>query len=304
MSQPHIAIIGAGAIGQLFYHQLANIESEHCAKISLVARNAIASQMLSITKMDGSLTSLEAPILDQQSLVNIDLLIVCVKAYQVEPLLTPLLNQLNPHCHIILLHNGMGPHLAIAEMLKQYPNMGLSLATTSFGALKLEKWHVKHTGMGQTQLGHYTGVMLKPQLIDVLLKALPNSHWQPKIINALWQKLVVNCAINPLTAYFNCLNGELSNMQYQDDITSIINECITVAKLDGVELDEVGCTSLVYKVIEQTSKNSSSMRQDVLNQRQTEIDYISGYVVKRATAHNLNADINQLYLSRVNGLSD
>lgn len=43
----------------------------------------------------------------------------------------------------------------------------------------------------------------------------------------------------------------------------------------------------VHQVIESTAENTSSMLQDILAQRHTEIDYITGYLLKRARAHGI-----------------
>ncbi|MGL5664539.1 MAG: 2-dehydropantoate 2-reductase, partial [Shewanella sp.] len=119
-----IAILGAGAVGQLICHQL------HSAglAVGLIARETSASTSeatdgqdlvfcpLPSTDADTDSVSYRVPTfsLDSTSLQQIRLLIVCVKAYQVIDAISPLLDILSPKCHILLLHNGMGPHLALA----------------------------------------------------------------------------------------------------------------------------------------------------------------------------------------------
>ncbi len=308
-----IGILGAGAVGQLICHQL------HCAGLSvgLISRNldvltgleAVNWQMLDFQPIDASQSAtLEAsdtyqvPLLraEPTALASLQLLIVCVKAYQASEALSPLLPKLPEQCHILLLHNGMGPHLAIAPQLK---GRGLSLGTTSQGVLRQAQWRVKQTGQGLTQFGHFTGPQLDNALCHALLKAIPNSEWVEAIIPCLWQKLAVNATINPLTAIHQCPNGTLVQTEFTQTIANILEELIEVAALDGITLDRAKLTERVYRVIELTSTNFSSMHQDVAHNRHTEIAQINGYICERAAANNTTAPINAKLCEQVNQLT-
>ena len=307
MTKHRIGVVGAGAIGQLIFQQLSTSTSPLPNKLSvqLICRESESQQQtLFFTNINHAVQHKMMTVLGQHTpkIKKLDVIIVCVKAYQVDDLIDALLPTLAQNCHIILLHNGMGPHISLARKLSDYPQMGLSLATTSQGALRSAKWQITHTGIGQTTLGHYSGLALKQPLKEAILEAIPNASWHDHILSALWQKLVINCAINPLTAFYQCKNGQLANDEYKAEITQIITECIIVAKADNVELDDLACHELVYQVITLTSNNLSSMYQDIYHQRQTEIDYISGYIVARGTHHNINVPANTLNLQRIKSL--
>ncbi|MFB2680092.1 ketopantoate reductase family protein [Shewanella mangrovisoli] len=305
-----VAILGAGAVGQLICHQL------HSAglAVGLIAREASATTSeatdwqelvfcsLPSTDADTDSVSYRVPTfnLDSTSLQQIRLLIVCVKAYQVIDAISPLLDKLSPQCHILLLHNGMGPHLALAPKLQ---GRGLSLGTTSQGVLRQSRWQVKQTGQGLTQFGHFTGPALPQALRDGLLNAIPNSEWVEAIISSLWQKLAVNAAINPLTALHQCPNGTLAQAQFTQTITSILDELVEVAAHDGIALDRQMLEERVYRVIELTAANFSSMHQDVAHHRPTEIEQISGYICDRASAHGLSAATNAQMCQAIKQLS-
>ncbi|MCK8045761.1 2-dehydropantoate 2-reductase [Shewanella sp. 1CM18E] len=297
-----ICILGAGAIGQLIYHQLAE---QSQSRLSFISRDANSSvQPLRFTTIDGQVINHKAALIGQADyqthLSQIDLLIVCVKAYQVSDALKPILPRLSANAHILLLHNGMGPHLEVISMLK---GRGLSLGTTSQGALKLDKWHVKQTGNGLTQLGSSQALTQLPplpvKLKQLLLSAIPQSDWYSEILPLLWQKLAVNVAINPLTAIFNCLNGELAADKHKQVIANAVSELVVVAKHDGIELDLDFLLQRVYQVIELTANNFSSMHQDVQHQRKTEIDAINGFVLQRAAVHQLEVPVNLSLLQQI-----
>ena len=304
-----IAILGAGAVGQLICHQLTTAGMS----VGLIGRDSIASiqQTLSVTPLalandnqqKTHALQYSVPILAANALDNIRLVIVCVKAYQVLDALLPLLNQLPRQCHILLLHNGMGPHLALAPLIDaQADGRGLSLGTTSQGVLRQASWQIRQTGQGLTQFGHFAGTELTEHYRNALLTAIPNSEWVDAIVPCLWQKLAVNAAINPLTALYQCPNGTLAEPGFSDMIKGILDELVTVATLEGVPLDKQLLHDRVYQVIRLTAGNFSSMHQDIAHQRRTEIDQINGYICERARAHGLSAPVNADLWARVKQL--
>lgn len=305
-----IAILGAGAVGQLICYQL------HSAGLAVgfIARDSSVSNLEAthwqdlvfspFTPSDANTASVSYRVprlrAENTSLQQVQLLIVCVKAYQVIDAISPLLDKLSPQCHILLLHNGMGPHLALTPMLN---GRGLSLGTTSQGVLRQSRWQVRQTGQGLTQFGHFTGPLLPQALRERLLSAIPNSEWVEAIIPSLWQKLAVNAAINPLTALHQCPNGALAQVQFTQTIANILDELVNIAAHDGVELDRQRLEDRVYKVIELTAANFSSMHQDIAHHRPTEIEQINGYICARANAHGLSAPINAQMCQAIKQLS-
>ncbi|EGM70904.1 2-dehydropantoate 2-reductase [Shewanella sp. HN-41] len=294
-----IAILGAGAVGQLICHQLVTAGMN----VGFIGRNALrpSQQTLSFTPLVSANNCQQqpqeihysVPIFAADALDNIRLVIVCVKAYQVLDALAPLLKHLPSQCHILLLHNGMGPHLALAPLIDgQAGGRGLSLGTTSQGVLRQTRWQIKQTGQGLTQFGHFAGLPLDEHYRRALLHAIPGSEWVDAIIPCLWQKLAVNATINPLTAIHNCNNGTLAQPKFYDTISNILDELVNVATHDGISLDRHYVQERVYRVIELTAANYSSMHQDIAHQRRTEIDQINGYICERAKAHNLSAPAN------------
>ncbi|WP_283627843.1 ketopantoate reductase family protein [Shewanella baltica] len=305
-----IAILGAGAVGQLICRQLTVAGMN----VGFIDRNALESgqQVLSFTPLasaDDNLQQTQAipysvPILSADALDNIRLVIVCVKAYQVLDALSPLLKQLPSQCHILLLHNGMGPHLALAPLINAQANgRGLSLGTTSQGVLRQAHWQIKQTGQGLTQLGHFAGAELTEHYRNALLAAIPSSEWVDAIVPCLWQKLAVNAAINPLTTLYQCPNGKLAEPDFSEMIKGILDELVIVAAHDGVSLDQSFLHDRVYQVIRLTAGNFSSMHQDIAHQRRTEIDQINGYICERAQAHGLSAPVNAELWARVKQLA-
>lgn len=296
VDEKNIAILGAGAVGQLIYQQL--FANGHAPLF--ITRGHEQQQSITFTALDGQVTESAATLLctrsDPSLFEHIQLLIVCVKAYQVSDALKSIIDKLPEECHILLLHNGMGPHLEVAELLH---GQGLSLGTTSQAALKKSRWHIAQTGQGSTQLGHLTGPHLSRELKACLLNDIQGCQWCEPILPSLWHKLAVNAAINPLTAIHNCHNGALTQAQYRQQISDVVYELVEVASADGVKLDKSALINRVFEVIELTGANYSSMHQDIANRRKTEIESINGFVVQRAQQHQLSAKENLSLLEQV-----
>ncbi|GIU04666.1 2-dehydropantoate 2-reductase [Shewanella sp. c952] len=303
-TQPQISIVGAGAIGQLIYQQLSSANHSNAVSINFISRTETSQQQsLTFTNLAQQQTTQMAEFVGRNDwshkLLKTQLLIVCVKAYQVIAALKPIIKLLSPNCHILLLHNGMGPHLDVSQMLN---GQGLSLGTTSQGALKQSPWHTAQTGQGVTQLGAFSGALMNETVKRTLLSCIPQSQWYEDIMPMLWQKLAINVAINPLTAIHNCRNGELAAEQYRNIITAAVTELVQVAAAESIVLDLEGLLTRVYQVIELTASNYSSMHQDVQHQRKTEIEAINGFIVLMASRHTIRAEINQQLFASITAL--
>ncbi|MCX2759022.1 2-dehydropantoate 2-reductase [Vibrio sp. Sgm 22] len=285
----NITIVGPGAIGSLWAIKL--LQAGH--NVSLWSRSPETSIDLSLDKQ----VSLSFSNNNIEKLSASDLVIFTVKAWQLEEATTPLLQHLDPDTILMFMHNGMGAVDNIATRIDAHP---IVLATTTQAAFKPDRKSVSHTGLGQTQLGAFN---LKGQqctfLVDVLEHALPAVSWNPEIKTALWTKLAINCAINPLTGLEQIKNGELADQRFEGILSSIVEELTQV-----IQAEEIACSfdeleASVKQVIQATAQNNSSMKQDMFYQRKTEIDFITGHLIKTALKHQIEVPVNQNLFAQV-----
>ncbi|NIY92823.1 2-dehydropantoate 2-reductase [Vibrio diazotrophicus] len=288
----NIVIVGPGAIGSLWAYKLH--QAGH--KVSLWGTKQNQQWMLAADDSPEISFNYNQP----QTLIDADLLLITVKAWQVEAAITPLLPHVNKDAILLFMHNGMGAVEDIAELISDYP---VVIATTTHGALKTDAHHVKHSGVGQTQLGAFN-FSDKPNkkgeqctfLVDVLNHALPAVSWNSNIQLALWNKLAINCAINPLTAIHQCLNGELAEEKFRPTLNAVVDELVSVMQAEKIPVDRNQLTTTFDNVIRATAANKSSMHQDIFYRRQTEIDFITGYLVRKAQQHGIEVPANtELY---------
>jgi len=285
-SSANIAIIGNGAIGQLWAHYLTLAGHQ----VTLIGRrDGAAIQAYQLQTLAGDSLSQPMRYLGSKLPKSPELLIVTTKAYQVADALNPMLSQL-VHCPIVLMHNGLGS----VEQLALSPSHQVLLATTSHAALKSEQG-IAHTGKGQTTLGRYQGIdrCSAQSIVDLLNHALPLVTLSEDIEATLWRKLAINCVINPLTALNKCTNGQLSDAQYQPQIGRIITEISHLMQAMTIDLDETSLHQTIAQVITDTARNYSSMHQDIIHQRPTEIEHINGYVVRKGQEHGIATPENE-----------
>lgn len=288
----NIVILGPGAIGRLWAYQLHKAGHQ----VALWGTQPAGEYCL----IQDELAPITLAYNQPATLEQADLLLVCVKAWQVGTALLPLLDKLAPQTILLFIHNGMGALDTLTERLSDHP---LLMATTTHGALKQGAHHVMHTGQGTTQLGAVNAQGERCDfLVDVLNHALPHVLWTDNIRYALWHKLAINCAINPLTAIENCRNGQLADANYRPLLNQLINELVSVMRAEQVPIEPQQLTESIDRVIEATSQNYSSMQQDVAHQRPTEIDFITGYVIKKAAQHSLAVPVNQSLYQHIHSL--
>ncbi|WP_039986236.1 2-dehydropantoate 2-reductase [Vibrio owensii] len=285
----NILILGPGAVGSLWATKFKLAGHN----VSLWGRSSNSEQLLQLDDNPTiSFSNQHIP-----SVQNADLIVVTVKAWQVESAIEPLLPYISTDTIIMLMHNGMGTAQLIEAKLADNP---LIVATTTHGAYKPNKEQVLHTGQGNTQLGGFNAKGAQCDfLAEVMNHALPEVNWNPNINAALWTKLAINCAINPLTAIQQCKNGELAAPEFATELANITRELVEVMNKEGIKVDFDSLHTTIMQVVNATAANYSSMRQDVYHQRRTEIDFITGYLLKAAKKHHISTPENAKLYQRI-----
>ena len=111
--------------------------------------------------------------------------------------------------------------------------------------------------------------------------------------NQQWNKLFANAVINPITTITREKNGIVLSMELESLVEKIIEECLSVAKEEGYLFSKSNVLESVLSVASKTFMNTSSMLQDVLNRRRTEIESINGYVIRLADKHAIPVPVNK-----------
>lgn len=277
-----ITVLGCGALGQLWLTAL--YKQGHEVQGWLRVPQPYCS--VNLIDTDGSVFNQTLIANDPTFLQHSDLLIVTLKAWQVFSAIKNLKSSLSPDCPVLLLHNGMG---TVSELV-DLPNPLLLGVTTH--AARRDGNMIIHVASGTTHLGpgNQAGKAFS-ELAERLHLVLPDIAWHDDITSAVWQKLAVNCVINPLTAIYNCPNGAL--ILHHEQVATVCQEVAQVMGREGYHTTAESLLCYVEQIIESTGQNISSMLQDVRLQRHTEIDYITGYLLQRARAHGITVPENR-----------
>ncbi|MDX1302442.1 2-dehydropantoate 2-reductase [Photobacterium sp.] len=282
-----ITLLGAGAIGGLWSCQL--VKQGH--KLQLWTRKDVKTINLAFQGLNQTETELFTfHCNDKAAVTESDCIVITVKAFQVEQALRDILPFISPETPVVIMHNGMGTQQMVHQRL---PNNPIIYATTSQAAFKPHPRQVNHTGLGPTWMGAENSAGKNFDfLAEVFNQALAPCQWHQDIAQPLWHKLAINCAINPLTAKHQCQNGELARSEFNYLLSQICQEVAAVMSAEGYRVTARELKQHVDRVIAATATNFSSMNQDICQQRPTEIDYITGYLIARAKVHAIPVPIN------------
>lgn len=293
--QPNnIVIVGQGAMGLLWYHQLS--QASHSANISLLASNQSKLSASELKSAQYQFTSFGQkhvaiyPLVYAQAaeIKRANVIVLCVKSYHIASALQHITKDINPQCKIILAHNGMGTFEEVAKLLPA--NQPILAMLTTHGCLRKSELNIEHTGLGHSDIGLLAGElssMQQNELSNLLSHALPTVTFHSNIANKQWLKLAINCVINPITAINDIDNGEVNNKRYVELIEQLLTEITVISQKEGVKLILTDLQDMVTKVAQATAKNCSSMRCDVLANRPTEVDYINGFIHRLGKKHNI-----------------
>ena len=128
---------------------------------------------------------------------------------------------------------------------------------------------------------------------EALRAAKFNLHIVEDAQSLIWGKLVINAAINPLTALLRVPNGQLlERPSARRMMSSLAHETAQVASAEKIDLPFKDPIAAAEDVARRTGPNHSSMFQDVLRGAPTEIDAICGAVVKAGQKHQIQTPAN------------
>ncbi len=219
--------------------------------------------------------------------------LIPVKAFDTVAAVIELLPHLSPTAQLVLCHNGMGTIDDVRALLA--PEQGLWFASTTQGAYKPSLQQVRHTGFGETMLGacNEAAKCSGATIAQELTIALGPLQQVADITPYLWQKLAINCVINPLTALLQLKNGALLKPEYQPQIQQLLTEFVSIANACGQQFTVSQLQQLLLRVQQTTADNYSSMQQDVANNRRTELTAITGFLLQQATRLKIAAPAQQ-----------
>ena len=245
-------------------------------------------------------------------------LIVTVKAPHTVNAVRAYAHRLTPQSTVLFVQNGMG---VIDEINKEvFPSETdrphYMVGVLSHGLHGKDPFDVVYAGDGTLALGLLAEKEQYPASARYLLRTVTRTPVfvamglnPTELLQQQLDKLAVNAVINPLTALLDCLNSELLNSFYVTRVMRLLLAEVSLVFRSLPELqnvlnvnmrfDSARLESMVVRVAKLTGQNRSSMLQDLKAGRETEIDYINGYVVRRGEELGIHCVTNYAIMQMV-----
>jgi 2-dehydropantoate 2-reductase len=291
-----LAVLGPGALGCL----LSALFREAGVEVSLVdyRPDRVARLRLRgilVHSLERVQRVVEVPIGLAPEVGPCDLTIVAVKAYQTETAARVLPALMSEGGVALTLQNGLGN---LETMARTVGTSRLLAGVGLLGVTRQDEGRIIHAGRGVIYIGAPAGSRVSASEVAAVVDLFRGAglECQPRedIEAVLWEKLVINAGINPLTALLRVPNGALLKLPEAWEVAvAAAVEAQAVAQAAGLTLSGDPAARL-RQVCANTAANRSSMLQDILAGRPTEIEAMNAQVAARGRALGLPTPANDL----------
>ncbi|MCF0238377.1 MAG: ketopantoate reductase family protein [Sphaerochaetaceae bacterium] len=296
LDKMNILVLGAGAMGSLFGGYLSRHNNVVLLDVAAPVVDAINTNGLVINEKDestGNYSVKAVTSISQEPSFKADLIVVFVKAMYSKSALDSVKSAITEDTYIMSVQNGSGHE----ELLSQYVSEDhVLIGTTQHNSAVLAPGVVRHGGSGLTHVGRINGDVTG---LDVLAQNFTSCNLETDCksdLNQLvWEKLFTNISASVLTGVFKSNLGFISqNPNAWALCTELIREAVEVAKADGCNFDFETELEKVRKVSVNSPEGITSICADLRNGRKTEVDTISGSVVRKAKKYGVQAPYHEM----------
>ncbi|MFH1191491.1 MAG: 2-dehydropantoate 2-reductase [Candidatus Omnitrophota bacterium] len=295
-----IVVVGPGAIGCLFAAYLAKSKEEIWLLDNNKERAAkINERGISLEGESGSWQIKVKATSSNQDIGKADLILICVKSFHTKLTVEQIKPLLGPETKILTLQNGIGNIEVISELVGEERVIA---GVTNEGATLIDIGKIHHAGRGETIIGAIDGktpVQMRA-IREIFNKAGFECKMSRDIKSLLWSKLIINVGINALSAITRLPNGKL--IEYEGTkriLRDAVTEAARIAKRKRIKLIFDDPLAKVEAVCEGTQDNFSSMLQDVLRKKHTEVEFINGVIVRLAQELGIEVPTNKFLLDLI-----
>jgi 2-dehydropantoate 2-reductase len=291
VSIERVCVVGGGVIGSLYAAHLSR-----CTETWVLARRAahaeaLASHGLRVSGKSDFTASLHATV-EESALPDADLLIFATKATDVDAAAGRLQGRL-PSATVMTIQNGLGAE----EIVRAHGERPLVSAVTFMSGVRHSDAHVEYELDTETWLGPYGGTTTFEQAQEIerlLVEAGLRARAFPDLRPAQWSKLIFNATVNTVAALTDLPHvGAFARVEAPTDLGLLVRDLMDegkrVAAAAGVELHEDPWEMNVHAVRRGETEAASgayahvpSMLDDVRSRRATEVDFITGSLVREA----------------------
>ena len=304
-----IAVIGPGAMGLLYGAKLSK-----CAEVVLIGNNAQHIKEINdngITlKRDGNETVFRVPaVLSGQIEEPTDMVILFTKAYLTEEALEQNKALIGPDTVLLTLQNGAGHEEALSKFAEK---KNILIGTTAQGSYRENAHTIVNSGLGDTTIGAVSDEFIGTEKITGIeeIRTVFEQSDFPCIVSnniryTVWNKLMINASSSVLSGVLLVNQGYVvENSNAWKICKDLIREICETATGEGCSFDVEEQTERIANHLKNASGGYTSIYADLKNGRKTEVDYISGAVVKAAERQGKTVPTQIMMVRMVHAMED
>ena len=283
-----IAVIGAGAMGSIYGGHL----SQHNEVILVDTNQQVVEQInkngLLVDENGTSVSYQPKALCDTSEEKPVDLVILFVKALFSRAALENNSALIGPDTRLMTLQNGAGHE----DLLKEFVSEDrVIIGTTEDNGAVLGLGHVRRGGTGVTNVGMLTED--RDGFLTSLKENFDSCGFEVRIHEniqyLIWDKLFTNVSLSALTGVLQVDMGYIAADEFAWKLCcQLIHETILTAAAAGLEFDEEAVREKVRKTSLNNPQGCTSIRADLRDGRRTEVDTISGSVVRAAAKYGVD----------------
>lgn len=301
----NIVIVGGGAIGRLFGSFLARGENEiTLLDVDNEVVNAMQDDGIGVMASGSDDPDMVTPvpvtaITDAKLVVQCDLVLLMVKSFATRMATQSIAHLINDDCPLLCVQTGLGN---IEVMEQVVPRKHIIAGFTFMSGTALGGSKVRFGREGKTYIGELDGQISErvQNIANVFEASGITTQVSSRIMGRLWCKVIVYSAINPLSSILKVPNGCLTGkMESITLMKRLLDEGKAVADAVGIDLVYTDLYELLFDACQRSANNLSSMLQDILNDRQTEIEAQNGAICGYAAEYGVPVPTHQAMVELV-----
>ncbi|MDF2950356.1 MAG: ketopantoate reductase family protein [Sedimentibacter sp.] len=287
-----VALIGMGAVGTVYGNLLYKRYGSDFAVIADESRK----ERLKISGFTLNNSTFYPNVVSEgDNNIKYDLIIFCVKNYQLEEAIKDVKSFIGNNTILITFLNGV---TARSRIHAAYPNnkvlYGLSM---KIDAIRIDNG-VVNTVDGEIHFGEADNTAISPEVqavIDCFNESGIKNIVYPDMIRMVWKKFMLNVGVNQVTAVTGSPYGKVTSINTNLTLfKEAMIEVLTIAKASGIDLREEDIDEFVELMSHFSPNSKTSMLQDVEAKRKTEVDYFSGTVMEMGKKLNIPTPVNHV----------
>jgi len=289
-----IIILGAGGIGSLYGAKLSKFND-----VTLVGRQEHVDEVnksgLKITGLENNTYKLRAATKIEKIEDN-TLILLTTKVYDSKEAIGGIKNLIKKDTVILCLQNGLYSENIVKDAVK---GCLVLRGITNVGVAFLEPGVIRYNTTSYTAIEKSR---ISNELVDMFKKCGFDSYVSENIKKDDWKKLIINCLINPVSTILGKENRAVADEKLNPLKKLIVDECLKVAEKEGVKLD-IDFVKMVDEMIKE-SRNISSMQQDIIKGKKTEIDFLNEAVVGLGRKYGVKCLVNEGLVMIIKGMEN